>query len=382
MKILITGGGTGGHFYPLVAVIDELNLIIEQQKIVNADIVFMSESPYDKDALYQRGVRFKKTYSGKLRRYFSIKNFGDVIKTVLGSIKSMWSIFIDFPDVIFSKGGYASFPVVLSAKLLRIPLIIHESDTVPGKVNKFSSSFAKRIAISFPETANYFPKNKKDKIALVGNPVRKEFFINNKIQAKDAGLDFFKLEKTIPIILIIGGSQGSQRINDNIIDVAGDLIKNYQVIHQCGKNNYEACKGRIGISLGNDPYRNRYHIMPFMSEVELKMAYGAADIVVSRAGGASIFELAASGSPSIMIPLPESAQDHQRENAYAYSRSGAADIIEEKNLTPHILLSEITRLIDNKEKRDAMSKAAFAFSKPDAAQKIAKEIINLVLEHA
>ena len=384
MKILITGGGSGGHFYPALAVIDALNSIVDQEKIIKIEIVFMSDSSFDfgKDILYERGVRFKKIYAGKIRRYFSLLNITDTIKTFLGTIKAIWNIYLDFPDVIFSKGGYSSLPAVLAARFLGIPLIMHESDVVLGKVNKISSSFAKRIGVSFSKTINYIPQKNKEFVALVGNPIRKELIIADKDKAQEDGKDYFNIKENVPIILITGGSQGAQKINDNIIDMIGNLVKNYHVIHISGKNNYDDTKSRSGVMLEGSSYRYRYHIYPYLNVIEMKMAYSAADLIIARAGSGSIFEIAASGLPSILIPLGNAAQDHQKENAYEYARTGAADVIEETNLTPHLLLSEMQRLIENKEKLKKMGGSAFKFAKPNAAEKIAREIINLALEHA
>lgn len=375
MKIVFTGGGTGGHFYPIIAVIDELNKAIEEKKIVKADIVFMSDSPYDSQLLFKKGVRFKKVYSGKVRRYFSLLNITDSIKTFVGATKAVWGLYTDFPDIIFSKGGYASFPAVLASKILGIPLIIHESDTVPGKVNAWSGKFAKRVAISFPQTAQYF---KKEKVALTGNPIRAEFFTKASVGTRD----FFKFENEIPVVFFVGGSQGAKKINDTVIDILPELVKKYQVIHQCGKNNKTETEGRAAIVLEKSPLKNRYRSFGYMDEGAMRMAYGAANLVVSRAGSGSIFEIAASGLPSILIPLPSSAQDHQKENAYSYAKMGAADVVEEMNLTPNTLLSEIDRIISNKPGLETMATAAKNFSQPDAAERIAKEILNLALEHA
>lgn len=375
MRIIFTGGGTGGHFYPIVAVADVLNGLIEKNKIIKAELIFMSDSPCDSSILLKLGIRFKKVQAGKLRRYFSLWNVVDAFKIPIGIIKALWIVYANFPDVIFSKGGYASFPAVFAARIFGIPLIIHESDTVPGKVNQWSGKFAKRIAISFSQTAKYFPK---EKAVLTGNPVRRGFFIPAKTGAKE----FLKLEENIPTIFIIGGSQGSKRINDNIIDILPELLKKYQVIHQCGKKNIKEVGGRVSIVLEKSSYKSRYHSFDFLNEGSLRMAYGAADLVVARASSGSIFEIAASAAASILIPLSHAAQDHQRENAYAYAVTGAAQVIEESNLKPNILFSQIDRLLNNKNELKSMSEAAKKFARPDAAEKIAKEIINLVLEHA
>ncbi|MBU4353393.1 undecaprenyldiphospho-muramoylpentapeptide beta-N-acetylglucosaminyltransferase [Patescibacteria group bacterium] len=375
MKILFAGGGTGGHFYPIIAVADALNLIADQEKIAKIDLVMMSEFPYDRNILSQRGIRFKKISSGKLRRYFSLLNITDGFKTIYGITKALWSIYLDFPDVIFSKGGYSSFPVVFAARFLGIPLVIHESDIVPGKVNLWASKFAQRIAISFPETIKYFPS---EKTALAGNPARKQFFLPTKVGAKE----FLNLEDGVPIIFVIGGSQGAKIINDNILDIAPDLVKKYQIIHQCGKNNLKEVEGRVSLQFENSQYKTRYHLFSYLDLSAIRMAFGAADLVVSRAGSGSIFEIAASGLPSILIPLDNSAQDHQRKNAYSYAATGAADVIEQRNLSPHLLQSEIERLLNDKKILEKMGEAAKKFAKPDAAEKIAREIITLALEHA
>mgnify|MGYP001592961132 FL=1 len=374
MKILLTGGGSGGHFYPLMTVAGALNAVADQEKIANMDIIYMAENSYDKNILLQNSVIFKKIYAGKMRRYFSFLNIIDAIKIIPGIIKSVIGMYFNFPDVVFSKGGHESFPPVLAARMLGVPVIIHESDAVPGKSNVWAGKFAKRVAVSFSESAKYFSK---DKVAFVGNPTRKEFFIRDILGAKE----FFKLEENIPTILILGGSQGSQNINDNILDILPELIEKYQVIHQCGKNNYENCVGRASLILEKSTLKNRYKLFPSLNFDEMRMAYGATDLVVSRAGAGSIFEIAASGLPSITIPLRGSAQNHQRENAYAYAKTGAAVVIEEENLKPHILKSEIERLINNKEELKRMSESAKIFSKPDAAETIAREIIRLAIEH-
>ncbi|MEW5907647.1 MAG: undecaprenyldiphospho-muramoylpentapeptide beta-N-acetylglucosaminyltransferase [Patescibacteria group bacterium] len=375
MKIILTGGGTGGHFYPILAVIDAINMLAEQKKMLPPEIVFMSDSPYDSAELVKRGVRFKRIYAGKIRRYFSLRNFPDILKTLAGIIKAVVIVYLDFPDIIFSKGGYVSFPVIFAAKIFGMPLVIHESDAVPGKVNQWAGKFARGIAISFPQTIKYFPK---EKTAYTGNPIRKGF----SVPLKTGSREILKLEENLPVILVLGGSQGARAINDLILDVLPELIQKYQIIHQCGENNFEDVKKRISIILDKSSLSHRYHLFKYLKEDLLRMAYGSANLVISRAGSGSIFEIATSGLPSILIPLPHAAQDHQRENAQAYAETGATEIIEQNNLTPHILLSEIEKIISNKKLMEDMSKTAKNFSKPDAAEKIAKEILVITLEHS
>ena len=375
MKILLTGGGTGGHFYPLMAVAEALNSSADKEKIAKMEMVFMAEDPYDKDLLLKNGIKFKKVYSGKLRRYFSLLNIIDLLKIIPGILKAIISIYFDFPDVVFSKGGHESLPALFAARFLGIPVVIHESDTVPGKANKWASRFAKRIAISFPDTVKYF----KDQslLAVTGNPIRKEFFIREKVGARE----FLMLEASVPTVFIIGGSQGAMAINETVLDILPELVQNFQIIHQCGPNNLSDTKARTDIVLADSDYQSRYRLFGTLNLDAMRMAYGAADLVISRAGSSSIFEIAASGLPSIMVPLDGSAQDHQRENAYAYARGGAAVVIEQRNLAPHILKSEIERLLNNYKEREKMSEAAAKFAKPLAAETIAREIIKVAINH-
>lgn len=375
MRIVFTGGGTGGHFYPNIAVIEAVKSIAEKNKLVDVDIIYMADSKYDEAALFEHQVKFVNISAGKIRRYSSASNILDLFKTAWGILTVLPKVFGNFPDVIFSKGGYAAFPVVFAARFFGIPLIIHESDSVPGKVSGWSGKFAQRIAIAFPSAAKYFPT---EKTALVGVPLRKEFLIG----AREGARQFLGLEESTPVIFIIGGSQGAQSINDIVLESLEELVKKYQVIHQCGKNNLEDVRGRSAVILGDSSGKSRYHLYDFLNKDAVRMSYSAADLVVSRAGGTSIFEIAISGRPSILIPLEGSAQDHQKGNAYDYAATGACDVLEQTNLTSHVLQSEINRLITDKARLDKMSKAAVAFARPDAAEKIAQEIIKLGLEHA
>ena len=375
MKILFTGGGTGGHFYPIVAIIEALQVLIEEERLVGIEFIFMSDSPYDNDLLIKQDVRFKQVEAGKMRRYFSLLNITDFFKTLGGLWSAFWFMYREFPDVVFGKGGYASFPALFAARILRIPVMIHESDAVPGRVNRWAAKFAKRIAISFPESAKYFPAKKT---AFTGNPVRREILGSTPEEAKEV----FQLEPGLPTLLILGGSQGSKNINDTILDAAGEIVKFAQVIHQCGKNNIEEVKGRLSIVLEKSPFKSRYHVYGYLNDTTLRNASSVADIIVSRAGASSIFEIAAWDIPSILIPLVNSAQDHQRENAYSYARTGAGEVIEEPNLTPHLLISEIHQLLNDKKRLETMREAAKNFAQPKAARKIARELLNLSLEHA
>jgi UDP-N-acetylglucosamine--N-acetylmuramyl-(pentapeptide) pyrophosphoryl-undecaprenol N-acetylglucosamine transferase len=373
MKILLTGGGSGGHFYPLIAVAESINKIAKQENLISAELYFMSDNPYDAESLIENDITFIPVSAGKMRRYASALNFIDIFKTFFGVISAMIKVFKIYPDVVFSKGAYASFPVLVAARFLRIPVIIHESDSFPGKTNAWAGKFAKKIAVSYPEAAKYF---NEAKVAFTGNPLRKAVLNVNKNGAHE----YLNLEKNIPTVLVLGGSLGAQLINERILNALPNLVDKYQIVHQTGKLNAAEVTKTAEVILANNLNKNRYRIFDYLNDMSLIMAAGAADLIISRAGS-TIFEIASWGVPSIVIPITETNGDHQRMNAYAYARSGAAFVIEETNLTTNVLLSEIDRVLQNQDMRQKMSVAAKAFAHPDAADKIAREIINIALTH-
>lgn len=372
MKILFTGGGSGGHFYPLIAVAEELNRITKQEKLIVPELYFLSDNPYDEKALFDNEIAFKKVSAGKLRRYFSIKNITDSFKTLWGTLRAIFTVFFIYPDVIFSKGGYASFPAILASRILRIPLVIHESDTVPGRTNAWAGKFAKRIAVSYQEAARFFPN---DRVAWTGQPLRKEIR-----EIVSGAHELLKFDRNIPTILILGGSQGAELINNAVLDILSELVVEFQVIHQTGTNNLNSVSGVSRVILQKNNLASRYRPYDFLRGESLEMAAGAADFIVSRAGS-TIFEIAFWGKPSIIIPIADSNGDHQRKNAIAYAKNGACLVMEETNLKPHILLSELRRLAADNVLKANMSESARAFSKPDAAEKIARAILSLALKH-
>jgi UDP-N-acetylglucosamine--N-acetylmuramyl-(pentapeptide) pyrophosphoryl-undecaprenol N-acetylglucosamine transferase len=373
MKILLTGGGSGGHFYPLIAIAEEINSQVKEEKLLPVELFFMSDSPYDAEALLENNITFIKVSAGKARRYFSILNFFDLFKTAYGVMSATIKIFRLYPDVVFSKGAYTSFPVLFAARILRIPVIIHESDSVPGRSNAWAGKFAKRIAISYPETAKFFDEKK---VALTGNPIRKSILQTTSSGAKE----YLNIEENIPSILILGGSLGAQLINEEILNTLPQLLDKYYVIHQTGKANIEDVIKTSEIVLLDNPHKNRYKPFDYLDNLHLSMSAGASDLIISRAGS-TIFEIANWGKPSIIIPITDSNGDHQRENAYNYARFGGATVIEEANLTPNVLIAEINRILGDKALAEKMSAGAKSFVKLDSAKIIAGEILKLALQH-
>src|SRR3989338_2371702 len=320
MKIVFTGGGTGGHFYPIIAVAERVNQIIDHENILGAKLYYISDSPYDKEMLFENGLLYEEITAGKMRTYFSLKsffeNFSDIFKMFFGVINAFFKMFSIYPDAVFGKGGYASFPTIFAARILRIPVVIHESDSTPGRVNKWAGHFAKKVAVSFIEVSDYFPKKR---VAWTGQPIRTE--IENPAGRNEA-LKYFKLEGDLPVILVLGGSQGAELINNTILDALPRLVNNYQIIHQTGVKNFVMVVDRAEVVLSDNKYKLRYLSMPFLNPLAMKMAAGAASIVISRAGS-MLFEIASWGVPAILIPITNTNMDHQKKNAFNYARVGA-----------------------------------------------------------
>jgi len=373
MKILFTGSGTGGHFYPLIAVAGELRRIVNEEHMIQPQLYFAGPSSYDKNALLENEIEFVKVPAGKIRRYMSIMNITDMFKTAIGVFGGLLAVFRIFPDVVFSKGGYTSVPVVFAARFFGIPVVIHESDSKPGRANLWAAKFAKRIAISYPTAAQYFPTQKT---ALTGNPIRKEIREPQQTGARE----YLKLEEKTPVIFIMGGSQGAKRINETILDALPELVKEYEIIHQTGQVHFDDVRSTARVILEKNPFAHRYHPFPYLKSLAMKMSAGAADIVVSRAGS-TIFEIAQWGLPSIILPLSQDVSHDQLHNAITYAKSGACLVIEDHNLSPHVLVADIRRILGNETERNAMKEAALSFTKNDAATVIAKELLAIALKH-
>jgi UDP-N-acetylglucosamine--N-acetylmuramyl-(pentapeptide) pyrophosphoryl-undecaprenol N-acetylglucosamine transferase len=373
MKILFTGGGTGGHFYPLIAVAEALHDIVREEKLIEPKLYYAAPDKYDEEMLLGNDITFISMSAGKIRNYFSIRNFFDLFKTGWGVMHAIIVMFFLYPDVVFGKGGYASFPTLVAAKLFRIPVVLHESDAVPGRVNLWAGKFAEKIALSFDDAAKYFPK---DRVALTGNPIRKSIVHPEK----DGAAEFLKLESNLPVILVLGGSQGAVAINEAILQALPQLTERYQIIHQTGEQNIDDAKGRLKVILGTSSNISRYKPFAYLNVLALRMAAGVASIIISRAGS-TIFEIASWGVPSILVPIPEPTSHDQTRNAFAYARSGACSVIEQNNLKSGVLVEEVDRIVGSPEVSEKMRAAATAFARPEAARTIAKALLDIGLSH-
>jgi UDP-N-acetylglucosamine--N-acetylmuramyl-(pentapeptide) pyrophosphoryl-undecaprenol N-acetylglucosamine transferase len=365
MKIVLTGGGTGGHIMPLVAVARKI-----KEKEITAEFLFIGPDGFlERKIMNAEGINIKRAMSGKARRYFSFLNFLDFFKIPLGIIQALWHLLWFMPDAIFSKGGYASIPVVIAGWAYRIPILIHESDAKPGISNSTLAKFADRVAVSYSQAEIYFPS---EQVVFTGNPIRSEIVEGEVEKARS----IFYLVESKKVIFVWGGSQGAGEINERVVKILPKLLKKYQVIHQTGEKNFEEVKKMAGV-LGIKPGREGYHPIPFI-EKELKDIFAVSDLIISRAGSNSISEIAANGKPAIIIPIEKSANDHQRMNAYAVAKIGGCVVLEESNLGEYTLINRIDEIMDDENFRKKLSDNIKNFYNPDAADKIAEGIIGMI----
>lgn len=370
MRMLFTGGGTGGHTLPLIAVARELRGLVPGK-----DLQLFYLGPRDEFGtlpLAQEGVEVRRVAAGKLRRYLGFaaffRNIWDVLVLFpLGILQAGKHMFFIAPDLVLSKGGYGALPVTLAARLLRIPVFLHESDIVPGLANAIAGRFAVEIFTSFPHTLHA----RRERMLYVGNPIRRDLLLGSKEEA----VRLFGLQGNRPVLLVMGGSQGSQRINDLMLAILDEALGEFEIIHHTGSANADQVRREANAVVSKER-RPFYHPVGFMRETDLRHAYAAADFVVSRAGAGVLFEIAALGKPSVLIPLPEAAQNHQYKNAYAYAETGAAAVLEEENLTPRFFLEKLRIWFSRKEELENMREAARAFAKPDAARILASYLVE------
>lgn len=335
-KIIMTGGGTAGHVTPNIALMPAL-------KEAGFDIEYIgSINGMEKGLIEATGTPYHGISSGKLRRYFDWKNFSDPFRVLKGYGQAVSLMKKIKPDVVFSKGGFVSVPVVLAAKHCHIPAIIHESDITPGLANKIAIKGAKKVCCNFPETMKYLPA---DKAVLTGSPIRRELFSGNAENA--IRLCNFK-DHSKPVLLIIGGSLGSKIVNEAVRKVLPELLEKFYVIHLCGKGNLDnSLSGTIG-----------YAQFEYVSS-ELTDMFALADMAISRAGANSICELLALHKPNILIPLSAAAsRGDQVLNANSFKKQGFSYVLEEEHLTAESLLKAVQKVYDNRQKYiDAMAQS-------------------------
>ena len=318
-RIVLTGGGTAGHVIPHIALLPYLR----QEKW---ELVYLGSNGIERELIGKSGIKFKTIAAGKLRRYFSLKNFSDLFKVAIGCIQSLFLLIWIKPNLVFSKGGFVSVPVTFAAWMLKIPVITHESDQTPGLANRIILKFAKKILYSFPETAKHLPS---EKAIYTGTPIRKELFTGDR----DRGFKVcgFSQESPKPVILVMGGSLGALKINQALKECISTLVEEYRLVHITGKGK--------GIDFEHPDYK----AFTFLGE-ELKDVFAITDFVIARAGANSIFEFLALHKPMLLIPLEAGSRGDQILNANSFAKEGWAKVLREGALSGDKLLKEMVDL--------------------------------------
>ncbi len=337
-RIVLTGGGTAGHVTPNMALIPNL-------QEAGYDIQYIgSYDGIEKDLITGIDIPYHSISSGKLRRYFDVKNFTDPFKVMKGYLQASKLLKQLKPDIVFSKGGFVSVPVVLAAKHRHIPCIIHESDMTPGLANKLAIPSATKVCCNFPETLKYLPNGKA---VLTGSPIRQELFQGNK----ERGLSFCGFTSDKPVILVIGGSLGAVAVNSAVRESLDELLKHFQIIHLCGK-------GKVEPSLQQ---KQGYVQFEYIKK-ELSDLFACTDLMISRAGANAICEILSLRKPNILIPLSAAAsRGDQILNARSFEKQGYSFVIEEESLTKESLVQAVQTVYENRDSYvDAMNKSELA----------------------
>jgi UDP-N-acetylglucosamine--N-acetylmuramyl-(pentapeptide) pyrophosphoryl-undecaprenol N-acetylglucosamine transferase len=324
-KIVLTGGGTAGHVTPNIALLPRL-------KELDYDIHYIgSYEGIESRLIADYDIPYYGISTGKLRRYFDPKNFSDPFRVLKGFGEARKILKKIKPDIVFSKGGFVSVPVVRAAASLNIPCIIHESDMTPGLANKLCIPVAQKICCNFPETLQNLPE---DKAILTGSPIREELAKGNKI----AGLDFCGFTANKPVVMVIGGSLGAANVNAAVREALPELLKDFQVVHICGKEKVD------NLLLNTTGYKQFEYV-----KAELKDIFAIADVVISRAGANAICELLALQKPNILIPLCNGSRGDQILNAKSFEAQGFSIVLEEDDITTELLTEKVRELYCNRQ---------------------------------
>ncbi len=362
-KILFTGGGTGGHSAPVLTLYEK---IIKLDS--SLDVYVVGIGTKEERVFFGKIPNYHIISSGKIYRQITLRNVWEMIKLAKGFIQSYFLLKKIKPEVVFSKGGFASLPVLLWARYLKIPYFIHESDAIMGKVNTYLAKDAKAVFVNYPVDLY---RNKTEKFIFSGPFISENFF------AKVPGWEYFGFERAKPVIFLTGGSQGSLNLSKNFLAIVKDLLKSFNVIHQAGKHSINLANDFKETLKGDD--KKSYHLSEFLrvnNEIDqFSAAIGCSSIVISRAGS-TIIELAIKGKPMILVPWKYSAQDHQQKNAEYLLKKEAAVVINEDDLTPDTLKNAIDSLFEDSAKLETLSLKARNIFPTDGVDLAARELLK------
>lgn len=381
MRIALTGGGTGGHVTPLEPIVESLRVVYGEKKDElpgrvdpgELDVKFFGVASKETRELFDRiDVPVINVLSGKLRRYASVMTLIDLMFMLpAGIAQSLWHMWHFMPDVVISKGGYGSIPIVLAAVFYRIPVLLHESDSVPGLTNRTLAKLATTVALGMPDAREGLEKM-VNKVFITGTPVRSEVSANvNQAAARRE----FGFEADDKVLLVTGGSQGAAQINELVLKTLAQLIADTAIIHVTGPENERAVSAVVRELLQASSRKDKYVAIGYLDDMHV--AYAAADAVVTRAGATTLAEIARVRKPCLIIPLDGAAGDHQRVNARIFEKFGAARVLDPVNLMPNLFERNVKDILENESLREEMKDNLKRMDYPEAARDIAEFAISL-----
>ncbi len=370
MRILVSGGGTGGHIYPALAIATQL------QHIYSADILYLgSDDGLETQLVPAAGFRIATVKAGKLQRYVSLKTVKGVVRVPIGMAQAVKIVREFRPDAAFTSGGYVAVPAGLAAKLNGTPLLLHQQDVPPNLSNKLIAPLATRISVAFADSQRYFPARKT---LLLGNPIRQEILAVRQQPVAEARA-LLGFDPALPLLLVTGGSQGARYLNAVTVRALPTLLQQCQVLQISGQKLFAETQQQADEVTAqlDSALRSRYRLVPYLSE-EMPLALRAAEIVICRAGAATLSELAILGKPSILVPLPPALGSSPQEiNADTFARAQAADVVRNDDLTPTSLQAHIQALLQTPGRLQEMQQALQQFARPTATQDIAAAVATL-----
>ena len=370
MRVLVSGGGTGGHIYPALAVAMQL------REEYQAEILFLgSDDGLETEIVPAAGFRLATIKAGKLRRYISWETITGVMRVPVGMVEAINLVGQFRPGVAFTSGGYVAVPAGLAARFERVPLLMHQQDVPPNLSNRLVAPLATRISVAFADSLTYFPARKT---LQLGNPLRQAMLDVRQTPPPEArrALGF---ERQEPLLLVTGGSQGARHLNQTVGKALPDLLAHCQVLQISGNALYNETRELCASALAaqDEAVRRRYRLVAYLNE-EMPLALQAADLVLCRSGASTLSELAALGKPSILVPLPPAiGSSPQEANAEMFGRNQAARVMKDGDLKPQVLVENVTSILASSTLLEAMSNAASSFAKPQATQEIAAEIVKI-----
>ncbi|MBC7805692.1 MAG: UDP-N-acetylglucosamine--N-acetylmuramyl-(pentapeptide) pyrophosphoryl-undecaprenol N-acetylglucosamine transferase [Akkermansiaceae bacterium] len=390
VRILVTGGGTGGHVSPALAVVQTLRKWAETPGAVfSPEFLYLgSETGIESKLAREADIPFRSVATGKLRRsskgilgLVTAANLRDALRVPVGIGESFTAVRAFKPDVVLATGGYVSVPPVIAAGFSGVPVLIHEQTVTVGLANKIAGRFAKRIALSFAESIEELPPPLRKKAVVTGNPVRSIIFGGNRANAASR-YGFVIADDALPCVYVTGGAQGSRIINRAILEVLAELLAFCRIVHQCGKQpeGTEQDFDRLAADRAAlpDEMKQRYHVTPFVETSEIGDLFALADLIVGRSGAGTVTEVCALGKPAIFVPLQPASGDEQMRNAQRLVKIGAARVIRQEDCNGMIFLQALRQLLGEPEQLRIMGESSQTLATPGATRDLASELLRLV----